>query len=223
MEAEKKESLDVYFFSGLGADERLFKKLNLPSSINIIHVHWIKPVAGETIACYALRLSTAIDTSRRFALVGLSLGGMIVSELSKCMHPYKSVIISSASTSDAIPWYYQVAGKFRLPALVPMSLIRNPSFLTWWFAGTESKEEKDLVKSVLKKTDADFLKWSTQAICTWKNIVRSPGLFHIHGGIDRILPLRYNAPDYIINDGGHLMIYNRADEISRVLSQILIL
>ncbi|WP_278638062.1 hypothetical protein [Capnocytophaga sputigena] len=41
-----------YVFSGLGADERVFKNLSFGEA-EVEHIHWIPPLATETLAQYA--------------------------------------------------------------------------------------------------------------------------------------------------------------------------
>jgi len=36
-----------------------------------------------------------------------------------------------------------------------------------------------------------------------------------------MLPLRYTHPDFIIKGGGHLMIFNKADEVNKILNDVL--
>ena len=56
----------LYFLSGLGADKRIFQKLNLPDQYTIVHIDWIKPVPNESIAAYAQRLSVVINQQDHF-------------------------------------------------------------------------------------------------------------------------------------------------------------
>ncbi|MGK6351614.1 hypothetical protein [Parapedobacter sp. DT-150] len=43
---------------------------------------------------------------------------------------------------------------------------------------------------------------------------------HIHGTADRILPFRFVKADYVIPGGSHLMVVNRAKEISDIIAGI---
>src|ERR1035437_7250589 len=89
--------LTVYFISGLGADKRAFQKIKLPDSCSIQHLDWLIPMDNESLIDYTLRLAKPIDTRKPFALIGLSFGGIIVTELNKVLHPVKSIIISSVT------------------------------------------------------------------------------------------------------------------------------
>ncbi|MGN6647483.1 MAG: alpha/beta fold hydrolase, partial [Cytophaga sp.] len=67
----------LYFFSGLGADKRVFKKLRLPEHVEIRHVEWIQPQPEESLKNYVRRLSAVIQTDKPFCLIGLSFGGIV--------------------------------------------------------------------------------------------------------------------------------------------------
>ena len=55
--------------------------------------------------------------------------------------------------------------------------------------------------------------WAIHKIVTWTNQPKIENLKHIHGTNDSILPIRFVQADKQINNGGHLMILNRADEV----------
>jgi hypothetical protein len=81
-----------------------------------------------------------------------------------------------------------------------------------------TKIEKELLKNILLNTDKLFLKWAINAILNWKNKELIPNLMHIHGDTDRILPNK-NKIDFIIPNGGHLMVFNQADLINPLISK----
>ncbi|MFL5810585.1 MAG: alpha/beta fold hydrolase, partial [Flavisolibacter sp.] len=116
--------MKVYFISGLAADERAFKHIHLSSHHEVVHLQWIEPLQNESLESYALRLSERIDAKGKFALVGLSFGGMIATEISKLLHPVRTVLISSVPCSQHLPGYYKFAHSLGLHRVVPVSLIK---------------------------------------------------------------------------------------------------
>jgi hypothetical protein len=64
---------------GLGADEMDFKYLI--QTHECFPVTWIKNEPGEELSSYVLRLQNQIDTSKPFALLGVSFGGLVAQEL----------------------------------------------------------------------------------------------------------------------------------------------
>jgi hypothetical protein len=74
---------NLYLFSGLGADKRIFQRLDL-SGYAVNYIEWILPLEGETIEQYASRLLCQI-TAPNPTLIGLSFGGIMAIEVAKLM------------------------------------------------------------------------------------------------------------------------------------------
>lgn len=211
--------MNVYLLSGLGADKRIFARLTFPEGVVVFHIEWITPLLHESLESYAARLSSQIDHFKPFMLIGVSFGGMVAVELTRILRPHKTIIISSASHQGQIPWYYRISGVLNLHLLVPVSILKAPTYLTFWFFGANTREQKDLLSNILKDTDGDFLRWAISKITKWKQSSKTENLFHIHGTSDRILPLTFIKPDLEIKNGGHLMVYEQHELISDVLAE----
>lgn len=207
----------LYLFSGLGADERVFQRLDL-SGFTVVFIKWPVPRDQETMEQYAARLLDQIPTTKP-TLIGLSFGGMIAVEVARQIDTEKVILISSAKTKSEIPFYYRLAGKLNLHKLLPAALLKRSNFITDWFFGVNSAFEKQLLKQILADTDPIFLKWAIDKVVKWKNQAQTPNLFHIHGTSDKILPASFVASDAIVKNGGHLMILNKAEELKQILRQ----
>ena len=206
----------IYLISGLGADERVFQNLDF-GRLRPTFIQWIEPKDNESIQEYALRLSEQIHTNKPIIL-GVSFGGMIAIEIAKRIDYQQVILISSAKTKTEIPLIYRILGRLKLHKLIPISLFKQANILTYWFFGMNTKAEKEMLKGILHDTDSTFLKWAMDAILNWKNEIIIDKLVHIHGNNDRILPIHYiKKVDLIILNGGHLMIFNRADVINDAL------
>jgi pimeloyl-ACP methyl ester carboxylesterase len=195
---------EIYLLSGLGADKRVFD--------------WIDPTDNESIESYAKRLLGQIKTERP-TIIGVSFGGMVTVEIAKQIETDKVILISSAKTRSDIPLYFKIVGQFRLNKLVPTRIFKSVNGLTYWFFGTATKKENELLKNIIKETDNRFLKWAIDKIVNWRNTTLMTNLTHIHGTDDKILP--YKSADAKVSNGGHLMIVNKGKEISGLLRQIL--
>lgn len=203
----------IYLISGLGADERVFQNLDF-GRLRPTFIQWIEPKDNETIQDYALRLSEQIVTNKPIIL-GVSFGGMIAIEIAKQIDYQQIILISSAKTKTEIPLIYRILGRLKLHRLIPISLFKQANILTYWFFGMNKKAEREMLKSILNDTDSTFLKWAMDAIITWKNEVIIDKLVHFHGDNDRILPIKNIVKvDLIIPNGGHLMVFNRANVIN---------
>lgn len=175
---------------------------------------------GETIESYASRLLPQI-TSKQPILVGLSFGGIVAVEIARQMDTEKIILIASAKTRQEIPFYFRMAGWFRLHKLVPASMLKSPNYLSNWFFGTTSESEKKILKQILADTDPVFLNWAIDKIVHWKNLEEPKNVIHVHGTADRILPVTIVKSDIKVKDGGHLMTINKASELNEILSKIL--
>ena len=209
----------IYLFSGLGADERVFKYLEFPG-FDVVYIKWIKPLRNEPLSAYAKRLLEQVDTQRPI-LIGLSFGGIMAIEVSKLIPTEKVIIIASVKTRNEFPLYYRFAGWIPLHKLVPAALLKYPNRISNWFFGAASKEDKLLLAAIMKDTDPVFLKWAIDKMVNWDNKVINDNLVHIHGSADKVLPLKFVIADITINDGTHLMTLNKADELNKVIGELL--
>ncbi len=83
-------------------------------------------------------------------------------------------------------------------------------------------KEKVLVNHYRKNLNIEYSNWAVNVILNWKNNTAPKNLFHIHGTKDRIFSIKKIKPDHTIQNGGHLMILNRSDEIIECINNILI-
>lgn len=216
---------DVYCISGLGADERIFSKLELPG-INFRFVQWVQPSPGEKLESYAGRLRAQIQQEAP-VILGVSFGGMMAIELAKLMTVKKVVLISSIKSVNELPAWMKFCGRCRIDSILPsrpLHTIRPLKALRPiqnYFLGTESEEEKKIANHFRDNVDPLYLKWSIRSIINWKNDWQPPDIFHLHGANDHIFPLKKVKPTHVVPNGGHFMVMNKSTEINRILEEIL--
>ena len=206
---------NVYIFSGLGADKRVFQKMDF-SEYNATFVDWILPNKTENIETYAKKLTKQIKHEKPI-LIGLSFGGIIATEIAKIIETEKIILIASAKTKFEIPNYFRIAGKLKLHKLLPAKLMKMPNVFSFWFFGTENRNEKKILSEILKDTNENFLKWAIDKIVTWKNEIEHKNLIHIHGTADRILPISFVNCQIKVENGGHFMTLNKAKELNEIV------
>jgi len=211
--------LTVYLISGQAADEKLFENLKLPSNLKTRNVHWIEPLKDESLQHYCGRLSEQVDASGEFVLIGVSLGGIVSVELNKILNPKRIIIISSIATRYELRPALKLIRLFKIHKLVPGALYKLYTPLLSWFFGAQTEREKNLLKFYTKKASKNYMKWAINQVVNWKNETRPSNLFHLHGTMDRIFPYNTTHADVKIEGGTHLMVHNRADEISAILSE----
>lgn len=206
--------MKVYAFSGLGADERVFEGLEIEH--DFIPVKWIEPYKKESLSDYSKRLSSPIDTTEEFCLLGVSFGGLIAIEVEKSLSPKTVILISSAETKSQIKPWFRWAGKTKLFSLIPKSWLKPPKlFLKWLFGAKDTA----LLYRILDDTDLDFTKWAIQQFTTWENKMRPLNCLKIHGTKDKLIPIDLSTNTVAIENGHHFMIRDRSKEISKIINK----
>jgi hypothetical protein len=213
------KQLTVYFISGQAADEKLFENLILPPGFNPKYIRWIEPFEKETLVSYSKRIAQQVNTLENFVLIGVSLGGIVSVELNKFLKPRLTIIISSIATAPERPPYFRLINLLKLHKIAPGGLYKwyNP-FVNWYF-GVRNKREKELIRLYMRSATIRYMKWSTGQVLNWKNKERPANLFHIHGTADRIFLHRFTRADIKIENGTHLMVHNKAEEISKIIAE----
>ena len=210
---------DIYCVSGLGADERVFQKLKF-QGYQPIHICWVEPKPRESIAEYAQRLTTQIESEHPI-LIGLSFGGIMAVEMAKHIDTKKVILISSTKNEREIPFYFKIFRWLPIYQILPARLILwfGQLFASWFFS-LETVAERKLFKAILFDTNARFFKWAIHQVVTWKNELIPQNIYHIHGEDDRIFPFQFVSEDFSVENGGHFMIMNRAEHISKLIQKI---
>ena len=213
--------MKIYFISGLAADSRVFKYIQLPSYCEPVYLDWIPPQKNEELSSYALRMAEKINFNERFSIIGLSFGGMIASEIAKHHSPVHTILIASIPSSEHLPGYYRMARSLGLHKIIPVSFFRSAALMKRLFT-TETEEDKEILRAMIRQSDPHFIRWALEAILYWDSKDLPPNLVHLHGSKDEILPKRYTKPSHIIPKAGHLMVMNRSGEINKILQEVLV-
>lgn len=184
----------------------------------MVHLPWIKPQAGESLSEYGSRMATAIDTTEPFILMGISMGGMIVSELSSHLDAVHAIILSSTRGALNMGRLMDALRKAILSILVVLPLLRKGNHLVYRLFGAWREEERDLLDSIMRNTDQEFFRWAVKAIREWDYSGEKAKVYHIHGDRDYVIPLKYCRPDSIVPGAGHMMVSSHAAEVSTLIA-----
>ena len=213
--------MKVFFLTGIGADERMFVHIRLPEGLEAVHIPWIPALPGETLTAYAHRLFLPYHTAGQpFALVGLSLGGIMSSEIAKVFPPVCTILISSVPVSTQLPPYYRLVRKLGLHRWVPPALWKTAAIANHYLM-MKSWKDKQLMRSVIWQGDASFIRWGMDAVLAWKNEVLPYPYYHIHGTRDTIFPLRFTRPTHVLRRAGHMAVISHAGKVNQILGSIL--
>lgn len=216
------EKKNIYLIPGQGADERLYKNLKLDTSIfKIHHIKYEIPYKEEDLKAYALRLSKQIDATKEFYLIGVSLGGMIATEINEILKPKRVIIISSAKCRGELPGQYTFQKKIPVYKIVPKGVIKQASFIMQPLVEPDRKNEKETCVAMLKAKDPTFLKRTVGMIVNWDRTTYDPNIIHIHGNNDHTINIKKVDYTYLIENGSHMMMLTRADEITEIIMSVI--
>lgn len=215
------DTIDVYLIPGQGGDSRLFNNLTLPEGYVKKHIRFERPEKGLTMQEYAAQLSQQIDTSRRFVIIGVSLGGMLATEMSSIVPAQKVIIISSAKGRHELPARYTFQRKFPIYKLVSPKTAKFGAKLLQPIVEPDRQKEKETFKAMLKDKDAVFLRRTIEMIMHWNRTEAPPGIITIHGDKDHTIPVRNVDYDFLVPQGSHMITLTRGEVVSSILAQIL--
>ncbi len=211
----------VYLILGQGSDYRLFENIDIDSSFEIKHISYSIPQEQISMSAYARILSEQIDTSHSYSIVGVSLGGMIATEMSDFLNPEKVIIISSAKSRKELPVRYRMQKVLRLYKLIPGKIAKGGAKILQPLIEPDRNKEKETCKRMLEDKHPEFLRRTIAMILEWNRISYSERIIHIHGDNDRTIPIRNVTYNYCISDGSHMMVLTRGKEISEIINTIL--
>jgi pimeloyl-ACP methyl ester carboxylesterase len=213
----------IYCFPGQGSDKRIFDSLTIDTSFKIKVIEYGTPEKGLDIKSFAKQLALQIDTSEKFILLGVSLGGMICAELSALLNPEKTIIISSAKNRNELPFRYKFQSAIPLYKLFSGKFLLAGAKFIQPIVEPDRNKYKETFKQMLASKNACYVKRTIGLIINWDRKTNKNKIYQIHGNNDHTLPIKkIKSPDYIIDKGSHMMTLTRAKEISIVLNTILL-
>lgn len=207
----------IYCISGLGADERVFQRLSIANA-TLIPIKWPAINWDDSMRSYAKKIAEQIQGEQPI-LLGLSLGGMLATEIGKLIITEKVFLISSAKTRKELGYNFPL-WKFAVNKhLVAFGLFKSLAPLSRYRLDLKTPEERILIADMIKKTSLDFMKCAIHMIINWDNTIVNNDIIHIHGTKDKIITPKNIKATHWIEGGGHFMIYNKAEIISKLVSQ----
>jgi pimeloyl-ACP methyl ester carboxylesterase len=217
----QESATNVYFFPGTGSDERLFSQITLPTGFKACHIQYPVPARRATMSEYAALLAMQIDTTKPYVLVGVSVGGMLCTELTDRLKPLKTIIISSSKCRQELPRQYRFQKYIPINKIIGARFIKAMSSLAQAIVEPDRNKHKAVFKAMLREKNPKYLKRTVNMIINWERKTYSPKIIHIHGTKDHTLPLRNISPSIIIKDGSHMMTLTRSETLNGWLNKLL--
>lgn len=209
----------IYLLPGQGADCRLFKYIKFP--YDTVHLEFPVPEKNTTLREYAHGFIPRIDTSRPIILIGVSLGGMICSELADTLEPEITIVISSAKYRAELPGRYKFQKTIPLNKIIPKGMTKWGAKVLAPLVEPARKQDTETFNSMIEAKDPAYFKRTVDMVINWDKQGYDNSIIHIHGDKDHTLPHRKVRYDYLVENGTHMMVYIRGDEISKLINEIL--
>ncbi|MGB0851226.1 MAG: alpha/beta fold hydrolase [Bacteroidia bacterium] len=211
----------LYLFPGQGSDHEIFSKMEFSDSFSLKHMELPTPRSGERMREYATRFISQIDTNQRYSLIGVSLGGMICSELADVLNPENVIVISSAKCSSELPGRYRFQRVFPLNKAIPASWYNGGALFLQPIVEPDRNQEKETFIRMLNRKDKTYMKRAVDMIVNWDKKSYNQKIVHIHGVSDHTIPIRNVKATMVIPDGSHMMALTRGQEIGRAIVEVL--
>jgi len=213
--------MDIHLIPGLGSDHRIFDGL-LPDSPDR-HAHdWPRMAKGSRLRHFAEALCERIDMSRPHALIGMSMGGMVVQEMASISDPSHVIIISSWKGPHEMPPPIRLLRGRHPERLLNKRFLQHSLPLVRWQMGVEEPESAALFDGFLAVHTIEQLKVQVNACLEWEGpAVPIPGLVHIHGDRDRLMPVEFIQGAQVVHGGTHFMVYDKGPRISGLVHTVL--
>lgn len=211
----------LFFISGLGADHRAFDRIEL-EDYDQTHLPWLIPEKKESFHDYVRRMAEPIAAAENPIVIGLSLGGMMASEMTTFVPQMRAILVSSIKAPEERSVLLKLGRTFPVQRLVTGRSLKKMSFL-WSMAKRKyPKEDVDHMMQMFHDQDDRFLKWAIVNAPLWKGRGDAERISQIHGTADQMFPIHRLSNHITVEGGTHLMVYTRGKEVTELLKQELI-
>ncbi len=210
----------IFLISGLGVDTRLYNNIDLQDN-EVIPVDWIEPHETDTLETYAQKLIHQYHITSGSVVIGTSLGGMLTIEIAKKVNISKAILISSIKTINEAPWYFSLFRTLPVYKLLPGKLIQKMGYFSKPIFGKFTDNGAWLFEDMLNKSSPVFIKWAMRAVLAWKNETIPPNVYTIIGDEDLVFSYKKIKNPIIVKGGTHIMVYDKAKQINKILKSIL--
>tara|TARA_B110000003_G_scaffold134422_2_gene136378 strand:- start:3132 stop:3785 length:654 start_codon:yes stop_codon:yes gene_type:complete len=215
------ENKNIYLMPGMAASPKIFELLKFPNSFSVEFLSWISPTKNEKLSDYAYRMSKLIKHENPI-LIGVSLGGILVQEISKIINCEKVIIISSIKSKSELPIHMKMSKHTKIHKLLPLEWIKNIENLALFVFGDSIRIKVNLYKKYLSQRDPEYLAWAINSLVNWDHNYPIKSIIHIHGMKDNIFPIRQIGEPCIKINGSHAIILTQAKWFNKNLTNLIL-
>lgn len=214
-----KDKVNIYLIPGQGADCRLFGKLDIDTSkFELVCLSYSAPPPNADMGSFARSFLHEINTNKKFILIGVSLGGMIATELAHICNPLKTIIISSAKTRYELPVRYRFQQRIPIYKLFPGNVLKKGALILQPIVEPDRDIYKATFIDMLTSKSPEYFKTSIHLIVTWSRESCTESITHIHGNNDHTIPIRNVSNAIVIDEGSHMMTLTKHESISQLIN-----
>ncbi|RFP66774.1 alpha/beta hydrolase [Hymenobacter lapidiphilus] len=207
-----------YLIPGLGADERVFQRLQplLRAASQVLP--WLPPEsAHEPLPHYAARMAEAIPVGATGWLVCVSFGGVVALEMQRLRPGLRPVLISSLPDAQSLPLLLRLVRASGLYGLVPPQWLKLFPRAGQLYFGVRNGAEYQLFRRILLDMEPRYTRWAINSLLHWNSTGVAPAV-QLLGTRDRVFPPGNRPIDHLIQGGGHFMVLSHAPEIAGILN-----
>ena len=208
----------LFFISGLGADHRAFDRIKL-DGYEQTHLPWIIPEWKDTMHTYARKMAEPILKAENPVVIGLSLGGMLASEMTTFIPNMNAILVSSIKSHTERSNILRLGRIFPVQGLMPPNTMQRMTFFWKMAQQKRLKGDADHMIQMFQEQDDKFLRWAILHAPKWRGKGDETRITHIHGTADRMFPSKRINNFIPVHGGTHLMVYVKGEEVSQLIQQ----
>ncbi|MEP2278552.1 alpha/beta hydrolase [Maribacter sp.] len=214
--------IHIYCMPGMAASPAIFEYIKLPKESFELHLlEWNIAGKGISFKEYAKNMCSKIQ-HEDIVLLGVSLGGLLVQEMTKFIDVRKVIIISSVKTRYELPKRMLFARYTSVHKLLPTGLVNNVELLAKYAFGESVVKRLSLYEKYLSVRDKSYIDWSINELVNWRQEVPCDKLVHIQGEKDAVFPIENIRNCISVPNGTHTMIIHRAKWFNENLPTIIL-
>jgi len=210
----------IYFISGMGANSKVFERLKF-DGYELNFIEWLIPEKDESIEEYAHRMAKNIDISEPVILIGMSFGGIMIQEIAKFINAQKLVLVSTVKLRKELPIIYRISSTLSLHKLIPSVFFHNTKLMAKTLFGRNTPSIVKTIERYFTIRDIRYSRWAIDKVVNWKQTEYHKNLLHLHGTNDSVFPTKYIDNATFIENGTHLMIFNKAGKVNKYILEFL--
>lgn len=210
----------IYLMPGMGANPRIFERIEFPKNYDIVYLSWFPPNKDESLEQYAQRMCSRIHHQNPI-LLGVSFGGVLVQEMANFINCERVIIVSSIKSDQELPQPMKLAKVTNVHKLLPTKWIQNIEVFALFVFGDAIRVRLKRYQRYLSERDPEYLNWAIDRLVKWDKNKPLSQLIHIHGVDDVVFPFRNIQRPVIKIPGDHAIILTQSEWFTQNLPIIL--